>query len=139
MSMHPLFYHKGYWNNLESTLKTRKKSIFFSGNFKNEDYSQFDQELFKMSNRLETRAFLSEKKYYKKINTKNELDDFIQNKDDDSRVLIIDAHKVKIPNHEWRFYLCEFHFFLALPGTKMPLCHNLVEALSCGCIPIIHQ
>ena len=28
-------------------------------------------------------------------------------------------------------------FFLACPGTRMPLCHNLIEALSCGSIPII--
>lgn len=139
MSMHPLFYHKGYWNNLEPNVKKRKKTIIFAGNFRKEDYNQFDQKLFQMSNRLETRDFLLKNIYYNEINTKSELDDFIKIKDDDSKVLILDAQKVTIPNHEWRFYLSEFCFFLALPGTKMPLCHNLVEALSCGCIPIIHQ
>lgn len=92
-----------------------------------------------MPNRLETIDFIVKTQYYYYLNTKSELNDFINNINLDSKVLIIDAQETKIPIQEWRSYLNENYFFFALPGTKMPLCHNLVEALSCGCIPIIYK
>lgn len=35
--------------------------------------------------------------------------------------------------------LGEFDFFLAPSGVVMPLCHNLVEAIAAGCIPILQH
>ena len=38
---------------------------------------------------------------------------------------------------KWLKLLSKADFFLALPGVKIPLCHNLVEAMSLGVIPVI--
>jgi hypothetical protein len=38
---------------------------------------------------------------------------------------------------DWLKTFAKANFFLALPGTTMPLCHNLIEALCAGTIPIL--
>jgi len=40
------------------------------------------------------------------------------------------------PRNYLRF-LSECDFFIALPGVNIPFCHNLIESMMCGCIPII--
>jgi len=52
-------------------------------------------------------------------------------------IVVMDRRKRYIKPDELRPVLERFDFFLALPGVVMPLCHNLVEAMSVGCIPII--
>lgn len=49
----------------------------------------------------------------------------------------VETQYFKIPFDQWMQTMMQADFFLACPGTKMPLCHNLVEALCCGTIPII--
>ena len=44
-----------------------------------------------------------------------------------------------IPRAEWLSVLSRADFFLACPGKEMPLCHNLIEALSRGVIPILEH
>ncbi len=43
----------------------------------------------------------------------------------------------KIPPSRWLEALSKADFFLACPGVGMPLCHNVIEALASGCIPIL--
>ena len=45
----------------------------------------------------------------------------------------------KIARPDWLGVLNRADFFLACPGTDMPLCHNLVEALSRGAVPILEH
>lgn len=42
-----------------------------------------------------------------------------------------------IPRERWLEALSKGDFFLAAPGVGMPLCHNLIEALAAGAIPIL--
>lgn len=42
-----------------------------------------------------------------------------------------------VPVALWMDALANSDFFLACPGVEMPLCHNLIEALSAGAIPIL--
>lgn len=44
---------------------------------------------------------------------------------------------VKGPVEKWLTELSQFDFFLALPGGYMPLCHNLVEAMAVGTVPVL--
>jgi len=43
----------------------------------------------------------------------------------------------KIPHNRWLDALAKADFFLACPGVGMPLCHNVIEALAAGNIPIL--
>jgi len=44
---------------------------------------------------------------------------------------------IRIPNEKWLEALSQSNFFLATPGIRMPMCHNIVEAMSMGTIPIL--
>ena len=59
----------------------------------------------------------------------------------ENELLLIETQHHRIPPERWLDTMKQADFFLACPGTVMPLCHNLVEALSCGTIPILqyHQ
>src|SRR5690606_23719156 len=52
------------------------------------------------------------------------------------KVVIYDDSVFRVPVSEWLNTLSKFHFFLAGPGL-MPICHNLLEAMSVGTVPII--
>lgn len=44
---------------------------------------------------------------------------------------------LRIPNTQWLPTLAKAHFFLACPGVVTPQSHNIIEAMSVGCIPIL--
>ena len=52
-------------------------------------------------------------------------------------IVLVDQRDCYIQPHKLRAVLSSFNFFLALSGIVMPLCHNLIEAMSTGCIPIL--
>ncbi len=54
------------------------------------------------------------------------------------KCVILDTSKLRIPDHEWLTALGAVDFFLAPPGIVMPMCHNSVEALAVGAIPVIN-
>jgi hypothetical protein len=55
------------------------------------------------------------------------------------KLYLMDRKDVRIGIFEWRQFLSRFDFFLALPGQVMPFCHNVVEAMSVGTIPVLHE
>jgi hypothetical protein len=52
---------------------------------------------------------------------------------------LADSDRFRIPETEWLETLGRADFFLACPGMDMPLCHNLIEALSRGTVPILEH
>ena len=57
----------------------------------------------------------------------------------DNEFYFIDGKKFRIPPENWLNVLSSFRFFIATPGMIMPQCHNLVEAISMGVIPILQN
>jgi hypothetical protein len=58
---------------------------------------------------------------------------------DPTLATIRDARSAMVARSDWRTLLQDRAFFLALPGCQMPHAHNLTEAMSAGCIPIIQR
>jgi hypothetical protein len=54
-------------------------------------------------------------------------------------IILIDRKRFNIPHESLRPTLAKFDLFLAPSGVIMPLCHNLTEAMSVGCIPILQH
>jgi hypothetical protein len=44
----------------------------------------------------------------------------------------------RIPREKWLQSLSFADFFLGCPGVNIPLCHNIIEAMAAGCIPLIN-
>ena len=53
------------------------------------------------------------------------------------KFVLCETQHCEIPQDRWLEALGKADFFLACPGVGMPLCHNLIEALVAGCIPIL--
>lgn len=51
--------------------------------------------------------------------------------------VMFETQKGGIPRDRWVDALANSDFFLACPGVDMPLCHNLIEAMAAGAIPIL--
>jgi hypothetical protein len=43
----------------------------------------------------------------------------------------------RVPQERWFATVAKADFFLACPGGSMPICHNLVEAMAAGAVPIL--
>ncbi len=52
-------------------------------------------------------------------------------------IVLIDSGKEAISADHWLPTLARARFFLCCPGGRQPLCHNLIEAMSVGTIPLI--
>ena len=55
-----------------------------------------------------------------------------------NRCLIMDQEHSRIAETRWLETLAASDFFLCPPGYIMPMCHNTVEAMAAGAIPIIN-
>lgn len=140
LGQHAYIYFKGYWDQeLEESTK-RKSSLFIAGNFKEHTYNNSCLEkIFKVENRISLYKRLSKHRNYVSFKDHESLDSFIQS-NQDHKVLIVDRIKnLSIHPSEIRKYVSQFDFFLALPGVFMPLCHNIIEAMSVGTIPFLQE
>ena len=50
--------------------------------------------------------------------------------------VIIDTSKTWVDDKYWLDYLARTDFFLAPPGIVLPMCHNIIEAMAVGAIPV---
>ncbi len=138
MMQHPFMYHQGWWNQ-PLVQHPRKHSLFMAGNFDETMYKSFAEEkLFPILSRLEVYTFLQRKKRLYHLANLQELINFITNSVD-QKIVLIDRRQMDVPMDELRNALSRFAFFFALPGVEMPYSHNLIEAMSCGCIPFIQE
>jgi hypothetical protein len=56
---------------------------------------------------------------------------------DEQRMTLFETQHCRVPSERWLDALAKADFFLACPGADMPLCHNLIEAITAGAIPIL--
>ena len=55
-----------------------------------------------------------------------------------NRFVVLDTSKLWIDDSIWFERLAKADFFLAPPGISMPMCHNVIEAMALGVIPVIN-
>jgi hypothetical protein len=60
-----------------------------------------------------------------------------QRSQDFDGLVILDSSKYRTPSSGWLDLVSHSKFFLAAPGTTYPVCHNCVESLAVGTIPIL--
>ncbi|EMI17354.1 ATPase [Rhodopirellula maiorica SM1] len=48
-----------------------------------------------------------------------------------------DSAETPIAPSQWLPFLAQHRFFVCCPGAAQPMCHNLIEAMSVGTIPLI--
>ena len=115
--------------------KKRRIKIFFAGRFSEKEYSS---PLLKNKFSLHTRQELREATMEivgHKATVPEQASDVFNSKE--LEVVLVNRDIYNVPAEKLRPLLSECDFFLAFPGVVMPLCHNIIEAMSAGCIPIL--
>ncbi len=147
--MIPRLYYQGFYDNIYMLRGVEKSMrIYFSGNQNPADYDNsvfrtFHQKL----NRIEILNILKEELREHEIEI---LDDVSQNVGRAYQCKFIlhrwvrkslksNDIKGRVSNENWLSVLSRAEFFLACPGFIQPLCHNLIEAMSLGVIPILEH
>ena len=138
MTMHPLFYNKSIWQNEILNKGLRKNSIFMIGNFDKMAYRTIEKSYFNVKSRIEIFKFLNDRDYITHYKTEKSLLNFI-NGEEDKKCIIIQRKHFSISVENLRPILGAFNFYLACPGVAIPYSHNIIEAMSVGCIPLIEE
>lgn len=140
MSKYPQMYKDENLHIRHDFISTRKNVGFMAGNFDKVKYEEISKKkYFDILNRREIMEHIYAQNYYKRLNNKQELDDFIASDEEKVLLLIDTKYDFSLSLSELLQKLEKFNFFIALPGVIIPQSHNLIEALGCGCIPILHQ
>lgn len=140
--MFPYVYTHGLDDNLESfrTL-IRNCRIIFGGNL---DTAYYDSPVFKnkyphLMTRLEGVAALRNSQLeVKMITGKNDVRRLLNNREYVNSLVIIEFnYSYLIMPKIWLRILGQSDFFMCFSGTDYPMCHNAIEAMAVGCIPIL--
>jgi hypothetical protein len=140
MSEYPAFYFYGVEIPIMDMNNRRKNSVFMSGNMDATYYNEISKSrFFEILSRRDIAEFIMKQPYYLDVDSLDDLNNYI-NADIDFKVILIDTkEKFRIPFSDLKTTLIHFNFYLALPGILIPQSHNLIEAMSVGCIPVIHN
>jgi hypothetical protein len=138
MTQHPLMYHAGWWNE-EIPLIKRKMSVFMAGNLDANVYTQTSLGgAFNICSRFTVYEFLKNSQQLFEMERIQDLYEYLEGEYDQD-IVLVNRLKFDVPMDKLRNLLSRFSFFLALPGMIMPFSHNIIEAMSCGCIPLIEE
>jgi hypothetical protein len=118
----------------------RINSLFMSGNIDSRYYSKLDSNPhFEMPSRLKIFNYLRSQSSYHTLNSMVDWQYFMRNPINKVVIIIDKSTQFSLPFKEHKIGLCNFQFYLAMPGIEVPESHNLIEAIKNGCIPIIHE
>lgn len=137
MSFHPYMYHFQHWNIPVEEPAQRHHAVFCYGNFDKNAYLEIKKTDFKVASRTEILEFLKENPNFISIKSSSEIED--KSVDLSGKLVFAMSENYQIDMKDIRPFLSKFHFYLCCPGVVMPLCHNVVEAMSVGTIPIIEK
>ena len=119
----------------ESDLQTlrandRRCDIFFAGNQKSRYGDEKMQRNFAVQSRLELLATLRQR-------FPDEIVETATGVSKQQPIALVDSRLHPTPACDWLPTLSRAEFFLCCPGSSQPTCHNLIEAMCVGTIPLI--
>ncbi len=135
--MHPLVYKLNLHENVNKLRETeRKVRIFFAGAIYHKWYFELADSIKDILIRPEVIDTIIKDLNGNKILIKNkESFNTIFNNNYINKCVIIDTDDFKINIKNWLSTLSKSDFFLCPPGD-WPMCHNIIEAMAVGTIPI---
>ena len=138
-SMHPIWYRsQGYLKtpSLRSTQRTMR--MMFGGNTATEYYSNPHFLKYRQITRAEGLKAAYTFKQITAIAGKEKIDALFNNTEylNEGRILSTNDKSVGVEDR-WLEFVAKSDFFLCFSGTDLPMCHNAIESMAVGTIPII--
>lgn len=127
--MHPNQIAESNSDRLATYREQPKAGVFFAGNQKRRYGRELMREQFGVLPRLEILDVL-----------RQQFGDRIVRRDSggsDQSIVLRDSATDPIAGKDWMSVLSAHQFFLCCPGASQPVCHNVIEAMSVGAVPII--
>lgn len=107
--------------------ESREIPILFGGTIQHSSYNNINRCFTELLNRNKFFSVLQEN-FKQQINIEGL---------NDGAIWLYDFMNKGIKPNKWMEVLGNANFFLSPPGFEMPVCHNLFESMTMGCIPII--
>lgn len=143
-AMNPSTYSTGQYANIKNLQNTsRKIRLFFAGNVDPTYYSSIQPQSILNDFKIMPRTMVIETVSSYLSNEKIDIKDWQQmelilNSNYRQKCIIIETNKINfnVPQTRWLEALAKSDFFICAPGVTAPLCHNAIESMSVGTIPI---
>jgi len=143
--VHPEIHESGQVEQfLSKTNQTapRPLSLLFAGNAKAPKYdAPVLADKYKVLSRVRALAIAENSLGPELVRRPHSLEKLTPSQEHRKSLTIATTQDLRIPSHQWIETLALADFYFACPGVEMPLCHNLIESLAAGSIPILqyHQ
>ncbi len=140
-SMHPMQYHTNQIAKISALRQTaRKIRIFFGGNTAKQAYQGKSVPQYGQLNRHEATELIIKSVPETQIITELRLFNTIVSDEKSfmNKFILLRADESgQLKTEDWLSTIAKSQFFMCFSGTNRPICHNAVEAMSVGTIPII--
>ena len=140
LSFHPenLMRNNLTLSNINPNNSSRGVNLFFIGNLTSEFYQNRQlKESFNVMTRMEAINTICENFDYTKLLVPNSTKQLYKGFTDKMDIILCDGKANPVWNRDYFKLLEQANFFLAASGFIMPQCHNIIEAMAAGCIPLI--
>ena len=118
----------------------RKIGAFFAGNIKNDTYNaDITGKLFNVNTRHEVFNYIIEKLPKDILYLPKDIDSFLKDIESGflkSKIVLLDINNFEIPKKYYFKILLQANFFIHMCGVIYPYCHNQIESMMAGCIPV---
>lgn len=137
--LHPKYYANGsHLGVAQYRTKPRNVGLFFSGNYDERYRNPAILEKFGTLQRPMLLDLLFEGLHEEQLfRASPDFDSELASGHHERQFVFVDNQQGnRVAKRHWLETLGQCRFFLACPGVDMPLSHNLVEAMSVGCVPL---
>jgi hypothetical protein len=134
----PYIMHPSNYLQSETEILPKNIGILMSGNFEEKIYNtNVIPDNFGLLNRWEIYTEILKHKKLLSISG-DELVRDLNSGEFRNKLVLMKWQSGAIPTEKWRYYLSSAEFIFCAPGMTMPMCHNVLEAMSVGVIPILN-
>ncbi|KAA5545926.1 hypothetical protein FYK55_03160 [Roseiconus nitratireducens] len=127
--MHPVHVQRATPEHLDQRRQQPKAGIFFAGNQKSRYGRDSMADQFGVLPRLQILEIV-------RRHFPDQVTD-LQADGNEESIVLRDSQADPIASEDWLPTLASHRFFLCCPGASQPVCHNLVESMSVGVVPIL--
>jgi hypothetical protein len=137
--MHPIMYSDNLAGSVrELRNRTPLFKILFAGNTDQKEYSRVAlKEKFNKTNRYQAIEYVKNNLQADTREIIANLDSLLAPESYKNKLLLVHSSHLKIPFVHWLPIIANADFFLACSGSRMPMCHNVIEAMAVGTVPIL--
>lgn len=133
----PYIEREVYKKTLEN--KKRKIAAVFIGNTDADYNNILTKKMFNINTRHEIFSYIQTHCSNDMLYMPPSLDDLFEKISADTlihKIVLLNINNFSIPNNLWFDILLESEFFIHMAGYIQPYCHNQIESMLAGCIPI---